>query len=125
MILKLFREVTENKGTFGYLFFDGHFICYSLENAEKIIPAGTYELELYSSPKNKRIVPLLKNVPNRNMIEIHIANYPSELEGCIAVGLIMEPSNERILSSTIAFDKLMSKIRSKPQTEFKIIIEQI
>lgn len=49
--------------------------------------SGIYELRLMFSPHNKLWVPLLFNVPGRDMIEVHPANYPSQLLGCIAPGL--------------------------------------
>ncbi len=58
------------------------------------IPVGTYEADPFQSPTKGR-VHLLKNVPDRSMIEIHSANFAgdvtkgweSQLLGCIAPGL--------------------------------------
>lgn len=114
MTLRLVRQPHTAVTTFGVLFVDGFFQCVTLENSLKIIPAGTYEFEYYNSPKHKKIVPLLKNVPNRSMIEIHIANWAYELQGCIAVGTKI---NETMLTeSEAAFTKLMKTIYPKPGT---------
>src|SRR6476660_4878109 len=86
MVMRLIREPSGPNCTFGVLFTNGYYECFTLENTHKIIPAGTYGITLYDSPHNKRVVPLLLDVPGRSEIEIHIANYPHELEGCIAVG---------------------------------------
>ncbi len=52
------------------------------------IPYGDYEVELYNSPRFKRVVPLLKNVPGFEMIEMHMGNSSTDSEGCILVGCI-------------------------------------
>src|SRR6185437_9859916 len=55
------------------------------ENAHDIscIPAGTYIAERYYSPKHKCTVFRLLDVPNRDLVELHIANLPEDLLGCI------------------------------------------
>lgn len=50
------------------------------------IPEGDYELEWDTTGRIKN-VPRLRDVPNRTQINIHPANYPHELHGCIAPGL--------------------------------------
>lgn len=51
------------------------------------IPTGRYRLTLYHSPKHG-VVPLFHDVPGFTYIEMHAANKPEELRGCIAVGRI-------------------------------------
>lgn len=109
MLLRLLREPSGLDCTFGVLFLDGYYECFTLENTQKIIPIGVYPVSLYASPRNKRNVPLLHDVPNRSEIEMHIANYPRELEGCIAVGTSFSVSS--VFQSTDAFLKLMSKLK--------------
>jgi len=117
--LRLIREPHGIDSTFGVLFIDGFYHSHALENTRKIIPAGTYEIQFYPSPKFKRLVPLLLNVPNRAMIEIHIANWYYQLEGCIAPGFVRQEIG--LLNSTPAFNLLMDKIRGK---EVRIKIEE-
>ena len=83
--------------------------CYTCENHDKMIPEGSYRLSLYPSEKNFCDVPLLNHVPGREYIEIHIANRPDELEGCIAVGKIR--GEGAVLHSKIAFEELMPKLK--------------
>ena len=87
------RTQQDNYGTFGE-FYDptGKLLCYTVErpwinNQPKVscIPAGIYDVETYQSP-TKGQVWQLQDVPDRSNIEIHEANFPSQLEGCIAVG---------------------------------------
>ena len=60
----------------------------SLENADYIIPAGTYEVRLTYSPRFKKYLPLLMNVPGRTGIRIHTGSKPEHSKGCILVGAI-------------------------------------
>jgi len=93
MKLTLERVWKSDKWTMGELFVDGIYECFTLElpwrdNQKNIscIPEGTYPIILERSDHFKRILPELKNVPGRDEIKIHIANWPRELLGCIAVG---------------------------------------
>ena len=108
MIIRLIREPSKPDTTFGVMFLDGFFQCLTLENSHKIIPSGQYNITFYDSPRNKCIVPLLNGVMNRSEIEIHPANFFSELEGCIAVGT--SKNDTMLMNSRAAFDVLMGRI---------------
>ena len=58
-MLVLVREKRTKTAVLGRLFLGGVFICYTLENAIKVIPAGLYSIENSVSPKFKRELPLL------------------------------------------------------------------
>lgn len=117
--LRLIREPNGPNSTFGVLLIDGFFVCHTLENSLKIIQAGTYEIELYPSPKQKMVVPQLTGTSPRENIQIHPANWFYELEGCIAPGLTRQ--NDMLLNSRVAFNLIMSKIKGK---KAKIRIEE-
>jgi len=51
------------------------------------IPAGKYRAIWTRSPKLGRYTYELIGVPGRFAIRVHPANWPQELEGCIALGL--------------------------------------
>ena len=79
----------------------------TLENADYIIPEGTYELTLTMSPKFGKVLPLLGNVPGRSGIRIHRGTKPEHSKGCILVSaaneqqitadwLALQASNESI-----------------------------
>ena len=55
----------------------------SLENADYIIPAGKYPVSLTWSPKFKKLMPLIENVPEREGIRIHMGTIPEHSTGCI------------------------------------------
>ena len=81
------------------------------------IPCGTYRMEEYLSPRFHQYVPLLKDVPRFEGVEIHVGNYPHNTEGCILVGMtrtitLDEESNLRdgsIQRSKDAFAILMQE----------------
>ena len=60
-------------------------LCATLENAEYIIPDGTYELQNTMSPKFKKILPLVCGVPKRSGIRIHTGTKPEHSTGCVLV----------------------------------------
>ena len=87
------------------------------------IPCGTYEIDFYDSPHNKCIVPLLKGVPGRSEIEIHIANYVRQLKGCIAVGL--NYGTDCVEHSADAFKRLMNVMLPSKSEGWKITVSDV
>ncbi len=86
----LIRDKRTEKAILGRLLLGGVFICYTLENAAKAIPAGLYKVENGKSPKFKRELPLLYNaaVPAKRGIRIHVGNDAvKDSSGCILVGM--------------------------------------
>ena len=57
----------------------------TLENAEFIIPEGQYELKMTYSPRFKKMMPLIGNVPGRSGIRIHGGTKPEHSKGCVLV----------------------------------------
>lgn len=60
----------------------------TLENADFLIPAGTYPLRLTWSPRFKKPMPLIDEVPEREGIRIHMGTKPEHSQGCILVSAI-------------------------------------
>ena len=98
MKLTLKRIFLGEKYTIGKLYIDGVYFCDTLEDKyrdltkekkvmhETAIPFGTYEVIVNLSPKFKRELPRLLNVPHFEGILIHSGLYPSHTSGCILVG---------------------------------------
>ncbi len=79
--LTMKREEIKGNAVFGRLLINGEFVCYTLENREKMIPPGTYKVT--RTNKGFRLV----GVQGRSNINIEIGNYPFESLGCVFVGM--------------------------------------
>jgi len=66
---------------------DERWDCPTIENADFLMPAGTYPLSRTWSPKFKKLLPLVENVPNREGIRIHKGTMPEHSQGCILTDL--------------------------------------
>ena len=55
----------------------------TLENADFLIPAGTYPLTRTYSRKFDKLLPLVEDVPDRTGIRIHRGTIPEHSQGCI------------------------------------------
>lgn len=61
-------------------------ICVNtLENADFIIPPGKYPIQRTFSPKFKKLLPLIEEVPDRDGIRIHQGAIPEHSTGCVLV----------------------------------------
>lgn len=109
-LLVISRTKKTEDALFGKVTIGGEDVCFSMERTVVAIPEGVYPCCKRYSPHNARTV-IGIDVPNRTDIEIHPANYPSQLEGCIAVGSTVD--NDALDNSTAAFEKLMTLL---PQT---------
>ena len=80
------RRQPDGKAVYGIMKFaiGGEPVCYeTLENADFIIPAGRYRVSLTWSPKFKKLLPLIEDVPNREGIRIHTGSIPEHSTGCV------------------------------------------
>lgn len=93
----------------------------SLEEIKKIkvygttaIPYGRYRVVITKSPRFSEkkgydvFTPQLLNVKGFDGIRIHIANWASQLEGCLAPGLAKAPN--RVINSGKAYGEVLNKI---------------
>ncbi len=125
--------------TTGKLFADGEFICYTLEDEVReirdkpvsewkqygvtAIPRGCYQVKLTMSPKFKRILPELFNVPGFTAIRGHSGNRVQDTEGCILFG--MNDGNDRdawLGNSKVAEIKIVSLLRDTIHADRRIFI---
>lgn len=102
--LTLIRTATSSSCTTGQLLADGIHLCDTLEpplvGSHPAIPPGSYTLDLTLSPRFRRLLPLVRDVPGRSGIRIHRGNTPSDTLGCILPGRLIPP--DRIAASTDA-----------------------
>ena len=84
------RRISRNeKAVRGSMRVNGQDIA-TLENADYIIPVGTYPVFVTFSPRFQRNLPLIGNVPGRSGIRIHRGTKPEHSKGCILVSAAME-----------------------------------
>ena len=84
--LTLTRTKIDGKAVNGTLTFpigERFFTYPTIENADYIIPAGNYPLERTWSPRFKKRLAEIQNVPERTGIRIHMGTKPEHSQGCI------------------------------------------
>lgn len=132
MELTLNRIFLGTVATIGELWVNNSHLTDTLEDrvrpeGEKVygktaIPEGTYEMVLSYSPRFKKILPEILNVPNFTGIRIHCGNSSADSSGCILVGTWDGEKEDWISDSKIAFNKLMSLLEEATNNKEKITI---
>jgi len=101
MKIKLTRFFDDGQTTLGTLFVKNtrYYTCeLSWKNNKEFIsciPTGIYDVELYTTNSKSKFYKkalLIKNVPNRSNILLHIANTHLDIEGCIGAGKDVDPN---------------------------------
>lgn len=100
MELQVQRIAKKSAYTIGRLYVNGERFCDTLEDCVRkicaggkgkikgktAIPAGRYLVTLTRSPRFKRVLPLLHDVPYFEGVRIHAGNTAADTDGCILVG---------------------------------------
>jgi len=117
MKLLVERDTFTPESTEGSLSIDGEAFCWTLELPVKdglpgsAIPAGTYPVVVYPSPKFARLMPLISDIPGRSNIEIHWGNDAQDTDGCILLGG-SRPNQNFIGKSRQIFDKFWERTQA-------------
>jgi hypothetical protein len=135
MKLKLVRKYKCLNYTIGHLYINDKYFCDTLEDTvrtlkskeDKIpgktaIPPGIYKIILNESPKFKRTLPRLIDVPFFNGILIHRGNRASDSEGCIIVG---ENTSKGIVTNSTYYEKELVRILLEAQNNSEDIYIEI
>lgn len=95
----IIRDSIEGNAVFGSLLVGGVKVCDTLENKDKLIPCGEYNLNVSKSQKFNRLLPLVYNdkVSMIRGIRIHAGNSAKDSAGCILVGF--GRNGDRIINS--------------------------
>lgn len=135
MELVLKRRFLGEDYTIGSLYVDNKYFCDTLEDTyrdlskvQKIsnktaIPYGKYSIVLNVSPKFKRKLPRLVNVPYFEGILIHRGNTPEDTSGCILVG--ENKVKSKVINSTGYETKLVQLMEEAINKNEKITINII
>lgn len=121
MVLLLKRKYLADTYTIGDLYIDGVFVANTCEDkvrdlskekkvyGETAIPYGTYKVSWTYSPKFKKYMPLLEDVPQFAGIRIHSGNTAKDSLGCILVG--ENKQKGMVLNSRATVNKLYPIIK--------------
>ena len=82
--------------------------CKEKVYAETAIPAGTYKVTMQFSPRFKRVLPYLHDVPHFLGILIHAGSTAESSAGCIIVG--KNKIRGKVLESRATLNALLAKI---------------
>lgn len=117
-IISVIRFDYQSNHTKSIIFIDGKFFSFGLEPEYKaanrvfgqrdLIPEGDYKVILSYSPKFKRILPEVLNVPFNSGIRIHPGNLPSDTSGCLLPGTYF--LDNTLLYSSVKFNRLYDLI---------------
>lgn len=92
---------------FGSMDYDGTAIGVTMERTAVAVPEGTYRgYKRDSAHFGMRVVGI--DVPLRTDIECHPANFPLQLDGCIAIGETKD--GDALDNSRAAFDRMMETV---------------
>lgn len=130
MTLILERVYKKPAYTIGKLYINDLYFCDTLEDVVRdiaadgsgkvygatAIPAGQYEVKLTYSPRFKRVLPLLCNVPFFTGVRIHAGNTANDTEGCILVG------KNRVVGKVLDSRMWEQRLINELKKEKKIII---
>jgi len=128
----LIREIKTDKQTHGRLFKindknEREFICYTLEDKERLvkikgetaIPTGKYTVIVTMSPKFKKELPLILNVPDFSGVRFHGGNNENDSEGCPLLGMVRH--SNAISNCAPAVALVTKMIKEAKQAELKIV----
>ena len=140
MKLRLERKYFKETYTIGNLYINGSFFSNTLEDknrdvnknekfdndetkiyGETCIPFGTYKIILTMSPKFKRELPRLLNVPSFEGVLIHRGNTAKDSAGCILVG--ENKAVGKVLNSTPYEERLVKMMKTAILRGEEITIE--
>lgn len=141
MKLELKRRFFAEEYTIGTLSIDGVQFCDTLEDknrdhnkdgdlndpgegkvyAKTAIPFGTYKVIVNRSPKFKRELPRLLDVPNFEGILIHRGNTAKDSAGCILVG--ENKVKGQVINSTQYENELVKRLKSAIKKGEEVEIE--
>ena len=130
--LLLVRDTFSKESTIGELFINGERICDTLENPWldnqrriSCIPEGEYPVRLRypkESGTKEYLHLLVQDVPDRDMVLVHIGNLPSHTQGCLLVGLGTQQNV--VNNSRLAMDLLMKEILNLGGENINLIIKK-
>ena len=100
MLIHLIRNTPKANALTGRLVINGRWFCNTLERVGYQIPALCYHVAVTHSPKFKRLLPIVQNVPQRSGIRFHRGTKPTHSTGCILIPADKELELTNLLKQT-------------------------
>lgn len=126
MKVEVKRTFKGTEYTIGKLYIDGHYLCDTLEDTVRpvgvkiagktAIPAGTYKVKKTMSPRFKKVLPEILNVPGFTGVRIHAGNTAIDTDGCLLLGLNKKKGQVLESQTTMAF------FMARTPDEFTLVI---
>ena len=142
--MRLTLKRIANRPTYciGKLYINGKYFCDTLEDTDRglssvmdeemlkeckikgetAIPVGIYKVILNYSPKYKKVMPLITNVPAYSGIRIHSGNSAKDTEGCVLVG--KNTVVGRLTESRKTYEALFKRLQQKGCNDITIEISR-
>lgn len=119
MYLRLIRNQSQGAAITGRLVINGRWFCNTLERVGYQIPALCYQIRVTKSPKFKRLLPVVQNVPQRSGIRFHRGTKPQHSTGCILLPADKEVELTNLLNSIQHEEEIILDISDyRPGTEY-------
>ena len=120
MYLQLIRNNPQASAITGRLVINGRFFCNTLERVGYQIPAICYPVRVTQSPRFKRLLPIVQNVPQRSGIRFHRGTKPQHSTGCILIPADKEKAlTDLILNTQNAHEEIILEVTDfRPGTEY-------
>ena len=120
MYIRLIRNKANGNAITGRLVVDGRWFCNTLERKGYEILALCYRIAVTQSPRFKRLLPIVQNVPNRSGIRIHRGSKPEHSTGCILVPAEKEKElTDLILKAQNTHEEIILEVSDfKPGSEY-------
>ena len=140
MRLTLIRRYNKPTYCIGDLYINGKWFCSTLEDTDRgldsimteeeikkikikeetAIPTGIYKVILNYSPRFKKVMPLITNVPGYSGVRIHTGNSAKDSSGCLLVG--RNTIVGRLTDSRKTYEALFKRLQQKGSNDVTIEI---
>ena len=120
MYLQLIRNKPQASAITGRLIINGRWFCNTMERVGYQIPAIYYPIRVTQSPKFKRLLPIVQNVPQRSGIRFHRGTKPQHSTGCILIPADKEKAlTDLILQAQQSHEEIILEVTDfRPGTEY-------
>lgn len=131
MKLTLQRYLFTEDYTMGLLFIDGVYFCDTIEDKyrgqdlkktkvmhETCIPYGVYDVKITYSPKYKKNMPQILDVPYFTGVRIHAGNKATDISGCVCVGV--KSDNGEVAQSRKTYNALLKRLETSNNIKIDI-----